>query len=383
MKLLNPLLVAVYVALAALPAITSVLGWRGRVIEGSLPPTPAPALTFEGILGEKVQHGITSWFESHLGLKGTSIALDNAILYHGFSETKYGATIRLGKDGVLFGNEDIDYYNKHGRWLTEPAYVEWLADEIADAQRRLAAKHRAFVPVIIPAKTSIYRDKIPDAWIMDTGVPRPADETTRMVRAALDRRGVVYVDARKLFETSEHPRAMLYGADARHWSPFGACLALREVTKAYVTLTGKPRPPHECNFWDRRAGRNHVDYDLLRLLNSYFVYPHTRRVPSVRHAPPPAGPRPSMLFVGSSFCWTLIFDAEASGVFGPLHMSYYHRTFVPIPENTERQEVKAGTPMWNEAMVDKDIYVLDLFESYLASRGAYPEVFLQDFKPVL
>jgi len=379
-RLFDPLLVALYVALAALPLIASALGWRGREVSGSLEPTPAPALTFHGILDESVQHGITSWFESNLGLKGTSIAIDNALLYHAFSETKPAANIRLGKDGILFG-DDIDFYNKHGRWNTEPGYVEYIADQIADAQRRLAAEHRALVPIIVPAKTSIYRDKIRDEWIMDVGEPRPSEETTRMFREALDRRGVVYVDARKLFEQSMIPRSTLFGANGRHWSPFGACLAMREITKAYAKLTGKPRPAHECSYVARPSGRNHPDYDLLRLLNSYWVYSHSTGVPAVRHTPPPAdAPHPSMLIAATSFGWTLLFDAFASGAFGSLHLSYYHQTFVPWPETTDRKEVQYGTPMWNDAMNGKDIYVLDLFESYLGGRGSYVELFLEDFK---
>lgn len=375
----DPLLVIVYVALAALPLLATIIGIRGRAVEGSLPPAPAPEVSFARFLDESVQHGVTSWFESNLGLKGTSIGFDNALLYHAFTETKPGSTVRVGKDGVLFSHEDIDFFNKHAPWITEPAYVEQLADQIADAQRRLAADHRALVPVIIPAKTSIYRDKVPASWIMDVGTPRPSEDTTRMIRSALDRRGVIYVDARDMFETSMIPRYELYGVDSRHWSRYGACLALREVATAYAKLTGKPRPAHECLYERRRLVRSHVDIDLLRLINAYGVYADTKRVPHAGHAPPPAGaPKPSVLFVGTSFSWTLMYDADASGLYGPLHVSYYHQKLVSWPENVT-ETLKTGTPMWRDAMVGKDLYVLDLFESYLGVRGGYAELFLNDF----
>ena len=81
-----------------------------------------------------------------------------------------------------------------------------------------------------------------------------------------------------------------------------------------------------------------------------------------------------MLFVGTSFSWTLMYDADESGLYGPLHVSYYHQTLVRWPENVT-ETLKTGAPMWRDAMVGKDLYILDLFESYLGVRGGYAELY--------
>jgi len=380
-RLLDRLLVAVYVAVAALPAFAMLADWRGRELHGSLEPAKLPAITFGDVLTEKVQHGIVAWFEGNLGLKGSSIALDNAILYHVFGETRPGAGVRLGKDRFLFGNEDIDYYNKTGRWIVDPAYVEKLAEQIANVQRRLRAQGRALVPVIVPAKTSIWRDKVPDAWVMDLPSPRPADETTRMVKEALAKRGVVFVDARELFVTSTVPRIDLYGPDARHWSAYGACLAMSAIVDAHAQLTATPRLSHDCVFQRQRVPRSNDDFDLWRLLNAQWVYPTVKQVPGVKHAlPPPARSRPRMLVTSTSFGWQLMRDAYDSGVFAAVWMNYYNQVFVDAAEgpNAVRIPVEPSKPGWRDRVMTNDLIVLDLFESYLGYPEAYVQLFLDD-----
>ncbi len=378
-RLTDRLLVAVYVALAALPVVAMAVGFRGRELQGELEPTPLPQLRFGAVVTEKFQHGLAAWFESNLGLKGTSISLDNAVLYHAFGETKPGPTVRIGKDRVLFSNEDIDYYNKAGRWITDPAYVNKLADQIADLQRRMAAQHKALVPMIVPAKTSIWRDKVPDAWVMDLPVPRAADETTRMVKQALMLRGVIYVDVRELFSTTTVPRADLYGPDARHWSAYGACLAMSKVVDAQAQLLGEPRLPHDCPFERKRVPRSYDDFDLWRLLNAIWVYPTVKQVPGVHHATPPpsVAKRPGVLFVGTSFGWQIMRDAQTSGLFRSSRLNYYNQVFADAGPG-EHIPVEPGTSGWRELTMTNELIVLDLFESYLANTETYVQLFLDD-----
>jgi hypothetical protein len=383
MRILDRLLVVLYVALAALPVIAMTTGLRGHELHGSLEPTPRPRLRLWPFLAERYQKSFAAWFEGSLGLKGTSISMDNAILYHAFGEAKQGATVRIGDDGVLFNDDDLNYFNKQGAWLPEPSYIDLLADQIADVQQRLRARQRALVPVIVPAKTSLWRDKVPGAWKLDLGDPRPSDDRVyRAFKAALERRGVAFVDARQMFETLSAtgavPRADLWGPDARHWSVYGACLAMKEVATLYARLTGRPRPPHECRFVRVRKPRSHDDFDLWRLLNARFVYPTVKQIPFVQHPPPdPSIPKPRTLLIGTSFCWTWVRDATESGLYGALHMNFYNQTFVPWPDG-EPFPVEASSPVWRDVTMNKDLYVLDLFESYLAAPGAYVELFLKD-----
>jgi hypothetical protein len=381
-RLFDKLLVAVYVALAALPVFAMVTKIRGHQLNGVLERKRTPHLNWRRVLTENYQHTVVAWFESNLGLKGSSIAIDNAILFTVFGETKPFAPVRLGLDDVLFNDEDINHLAKNGPYLPDPAYVNQLADKMAALQRRLAAEQRAFVPVLVPAKTSIWRDKVPARWKLDLPDPPPSDTRGYVaMKQAFDERGVIYVDARALF--AAHPREDVFGRDARHWSNYGACLTLREVASAYARLTGKPRPPHECKL-QRNPGdvERHGDFDLFRLLNAAWIRPASTSVPDVIHPAPPPGPKPHVLMIGTSFCSALMSDAYASGLYGSLWLDYYHQVFSPLPM-TDNLDVVPGDATYRRIVLGKDLYVLDLFESYLGAPGGYVPAFLDEFRAEL
>lgn len=381
-KLVDGALLCAYLALAALPVTAMLLGIRGHQLHGVLTPAPRPELEFASVSKEEFQHEFAAWFENRLGFKGTSIAMDNAILYHVFGETKPGSEVRIGKDDVLFLDQDLDYFNRYEPF-PGPAFINQIASQIAQAQRLLAARGKALVPIIVPGKASIWRDKVPDVWSLDLGEPRPTDTGVYdgLVRA-LDHRRVRYVDMRKTITTSSLPRALLYGADARHWSDYSACLAMDGVASLYAELTGKPRPEHAGVLEMIEAIPSHDDFDLWRLLNALFVPRAVREIPSARHTPPsPFAPRPNILFVGSSFCTNLMREAAASGLYGPIHFNYYNVAFETWPHSYHKP-LERDTDFWREITLDRDLYVLDLYEVYLLPEG-HVDGFLRDFLPEL
>lgn len=384
MKKLDRIMVCLYLAVAVIPFAAMMLKMKDRAVFGSVPPTPYPTPTLATVRSEEYQKAFTAWFESRLGLKGYAVTTDNAILYHLFGETRFGSQVMLGEDGVLFKDEDIAYYNKDGPALPSQDRVDALADQIGALQARLAADGKALVPLIIPSKTTIYRDKIPARWTRALGQPRPSD--TRIYEAfrrALDARKIVYVDGREILTTSAHDREMLWGLEARHWSTLGACLAMQEVVRAYGRLTGTAIEPGRCAAKRKWHPRTHEDYDLWRLLNMWMPPRPTRNIPSVDYEwPQPASWRPSTMIVGTSFCWSLIRYANDSRLFDKIYMDYYNRTLVEWPANIHT-EVHPRTKAWREVFVGKDLYVLDLFEVFLLAPDTYVDEFLQQLSEEL
>lgn len=381
---LDRLLVFAYVAIAALPVIAMVVGLRGREIGGSLAAVKRPPVGFRKLVTERYQHQLTAWFEASVGLRGSSIGVDNAILYHAFRETKFGSSVRIGRDGVLFNDEDIGHYNKVTSQLAGPEHADALAARIAALQTRLAARGKALVPLIVPAKTSVWRDKIPPRWAADLGTPRPTDVHIYdvMVRA-LQAHRVAYVDARALLTAPGLRREDVWGVDARHWTEYGACLAMHEVVARYAELAAAPRPVHTCELGTIPPTSKHADLDLLRLLNAYAVAPAVTRLPTATHATrPPPGPRPRVLFVSTSFGWTPMGDAERSGAFGALHMNYYNQLFVDWPSNVQ-SKVEPGTPAWRAITLEKDLYVLEMFEGLMLEGQPYFAQWMTDLEAAL
>lgn len=383
------LLVVAYVVLAALPVFAMLTGWQGRVLWGALPPTPRPVLAYDDVLTEKYQHALVAWFESNFGLKGTLIALDNMLLFRVFAETKFGSPVRVGKDGVLFVDDDINHHSRHGAQVPPPAYFERVAQRVAAAQRTLSGRRTALVPVIIPSKTSIWPEKVSAAWDIHRGRAPESEAVYREMKAALVRHGVQFVDAREMMEraiaSGAHAREDLFGRDARHWSDWAACLAFREVTERYAGLSGRPRPAHECELTHRRGNRR-VDpsYDLWRLLNALSVPPQRYIVPIVKHATPnwPLAEAPSVLFVGTSFCWEMVHDVHRSQLFGKVWLNYYNQSVHPRFDELPAFPTTPMTDAWREVMLGRDLIVLDLFEGY-ATPGSYVDLFLDQLEPEL
>ena len=381
-RLLDKILVCVYVALAVLPLVGMQLGIFHKSVDGAVAAQKRPALRAKAFLSERFQKGFTAWFEARLGFKGYAVHADNSLLYHVFDETKQGARLVVGSDRVLYELDDIGYYNKHGAALPAPAIVDAYAAKLGRVQAALAARGKALVPVIIPSKTTVYRSELPPGWVKPLGLTRPTDEHVyaAFVRA-LEKHGVRHVDARAMIMSTKEPRVLMWGVDARHWSGYAACLALREVLAHRATLTSTPPIDYPCPVAMEPTGPEHVDLDLWRLLNAWGV-PRADVVPVVAAGSQRSGERPSVLLVGCSFSWTLLRDAERSGVFGELDMNYYNKTFVSWPADG-RLAVDPATETWREATLDKDLIVLDLTETYLFAYDAYSTQFVDQLAAAL
>lgn len=367
-RLLDRLLVGLYLAIAALPVIAMVLGWRDHRFEGAVEAPPRPALALAAIRSEDYQAGLAAWFECEHGLRNWSIWIDNTLLYHAFHETRWGSHVVLGEGGMLFDRDDISYFNKAGADLPRAQDFDPLAGRIAALQQRLARDHRALVPVFVPSKTTIYPDKVPAPWARDLGSPRPSTEQVYLaMKRALDAHRVIYVDGIALLRDRAEPRDRLWGPTARHFSNYAACLTTREVVRRYAELTGRPGFDYPCQVEVREAFGRPRDLDLLRLVNTWGAWrDHLER--DVRHDPRPAGPppgAPSVLWIASSFGWATMEDADQSGRFGQLDLDYYDSS-VHWPRTRESFDAKQHDARWRAVFLGSDIYVLELFETYLS-----------------
>ncbi|HUJ61426.1 MAG TPA: hypothetical protein VLX92_23135 [Kofleriaceae bacterium] len=372
-RLYDKLAVCLFVALAAAPVAARLARVRDHALNGAFTPVALPTPSAASVRDESFQQGFKAWFEATLGLRGYAVVADNTLLYHAFHDTKSGSPVRLGRDGVLFIDEDLNYFNRD-TLLFDPAKLEALATRIAAIQRALAARHRAFIPLIIPSKTTVYRDAVAARWSRDLGEPRVSDLRLYLeMKRALDAHHVVYVDGRELLAGLHAPRDELWGKSARHWSEYSACRALEQVAARYRELTGVALD-YDCTALTVPGIASHEDYDLLRLLNTLWV-PHEHLVTTATHStPPPDAPKPSVMFVGTSFCWSLLHDARHSRRFGRSRMAYYDRTLIHDRED-DQTPIEPHTAEWRAEFLDIDIYVLDLFETYLAPGDSYVDHF--------
>ena len=371
-------LIAAYLAVLILPVALTVAGVT-QFVSGALPPDRRPAVRLGAILDESFQRGTTRWLENHRRLFGFPVYVDNSALYHLFGETRVGARVRLGRDPrVLFVDEDVEYLDLREHNLPTADAVDALAARIASVQARLRARGQALVPVIAPAKTSVYRDQVDPRWLRFAGRTPSDVEVYDRLTAALTAHGVAFVDMRAGLTRGAHPRAEVWAPTARHWSDFAACLTLAEVVGVRARLLDRPPTPYPCVLGHRRADRRHDDFDLWRILNVWGARPPTFDVPFAIHAPPAAGEaRTAALFVGTSFNLALVRDAAASERFGAIHLHWYDSRMIAWPEDVS-VPTAAGAPAWRDQLVDSDLIVLDLMEAALYSGHVYVDNFLTE-----
>ncbi len=375
------LMVLVYVLLVCVPA----LGLAGVVpdfrLDGSIVVHERPKLARASWEDESFQPLFAAWFESRLGLRGTFALADNTVLYHAFHETKLGAPVKLGGDGVLLNDEDTLYFNRTD--LPSEEVLDAFAARIANLQTRLQKQGAALVPVIIPSKTTIYPDRVEPKWRKPLPSPRPSDVAYANLVRGLRDRGVAFVDARALLTARAEPRAYLYARGARHWSYLASCLATQRIFESYGALTGRSAPSYACDYVTRAdAPLLHEDYDLLRLMNVWGARPDVDRDPVVFLEPGPAQivEPVDVLVVGTSFCWNFLKDSQRAGAFGRTHFFYYNRRLFDWPSSAE-QELVPDSPAWRNAALGKQLYILDLFESYPMPR--YATEFLDQMEAAL
>jgi hypothetical protein len=371
-RLTDRLLVCVYMALAALPVLAMTAHIKDHRLEGSFPPAPPPKLAFGAVRSEAYQHQLTGWFEGSLGLRAWSIWMDNTLLYHAFGETKWGSHVQIGHGGMLFERDDITFFNKSDAMLPAPADVERLADDIAKLQALLRARGKALVPIFVPSKTTFYRASVPALWTRDLGDPRPSTQRIYQgLKHALEARRATFVDGIELLQTSPEPRDVLWGRDARHFSNYAGCLCVRATLERYAQLTATPPIEYPCNKAFAHAKRTHSDLDLFRLLNAWGV-PRDPIGRDVDHAPYPERPAPHaprVMWISSSFGWVMMGDAELSRRLPQLHIDYYNRT-VFEPAAGASFEVKPFDESWNKVFPTRELYVLELNETYVTPGSA-------------
>ncbi len=364
-RLLDLVLICVYLAIAVLPVLAMKTRIPDRHVEGAFVAAPRPKLSLGGLRKERYQTQLVQWFERHLGLRGWSVWIDNTVLYHAFGETKWDSNVKVGRDGMLFERDDISYFNKSGAMLPGPRDFDRFAGDIARLQALLRARGKALVPLFVPSKTTIYPDQVSPLWTRELGDPRPSTERVYLaMKRALEAREVVFVDGIELLRASKAPRDVLWGRQARHFSGYAGCLCLREILARHAELTGTPQVDYPCVLRSR-PGRDHPDLDLYRLLNAWGV----PRDPLLHDADPGPLPRrpephaPRTLWISSSFGWVMVNDALQSQRLPKLHLAYYNSTL--YEDGAAPRTFQAFDDAWNAVFPTPDLYVLELFETYL------------------
>ena len=196
------------------------------------------------VLGGQYQRAVEDRFDEALPLRGTAIHTWNAIKLAAFGQAS--PEVIITKDNWLFTAEEF----------REPAVQYEFAAEFDAAYSALQARGIQLLPVVVPDKARVYRDKLAHA--------RSSSLNARYerVQAHLASRNVPVVDVLSEFEKGRQQAETFMRTDT-HWSPWGAEIAARAISDAISDQTVVP-----SSFATQDVAVDHFTGDLMSFIDA-------------------------------------------------------------------------------------------------------------------
>lgn len=220
-RLLDRLVVVAFALVLVIPGILLAVGVRAAQVENRAP-RPFPRLSVTALLDASWPAGIDGFLTDHLAVRPYAIRLRGEA-YWLLGGTGNPEVLR-GRDGWLFIRDEFqppcDYTGAQQR------------EALGAASRAFAASGIQFRMLLIPAKHSVYPDKVSP----EPQFPPSCQDTGRadIERAVSELDGQV-VDLRAAMAAA---RTELGGPDLywfmdTHWSPSGAVIGVRELIRSF------------------------------------------------------------------------------------------------------------------------------------------------------
>ncbi|MBG0810944.1 alginate O-acetyltransferase [Methylosinus sp. H3A] len=279
--------------------------WRLRSahpLAGVAPPAPTQ-VSLDGILSGATQKSFSDNLAQSLPVFPFAVRARNQLLYSLFGVSGASGLV-VGRDEQLFERFYIDEFCRRGASPSETTLARW-AQRVAESEAAAHARGKGFAYLISPSKASQYPQYFP-AGAKCPALARGTVDKLGPYRAALDARGLRFVDAPALLEARKKDYDIdFFPRGGTHWNLLGAALATREATR----LIGEGAGLGAFDFdWRRGDVAEGTDRDLLDLLNLLWPDPHYP-VATILRAPGTeahCARAPRLLALGGSFVREII-----------------------------------------------------------------------------
>ncbi len=383
-KPINIVLVVLFFAALATPELNRRIGFLPeRKLRGASREITPPVWDWREFRRGKLQAGFDAWYSAHLGLRTHAIVGDNTLVYRLFGESPAQSRVVVGKDDVLFIDEDIDYFNLAE---TRPAAErQAIVSLLIDFRAALQKEGKDVLVLFSPCKGSLYADKIPVRWSLAAGSQRPSELSSAALARVLEASGVPFADGRTILRAASQrtERELLYAPRGRHWTEYGACLVMRAgIAKLSPEMRARLNPIDCTGAYIGTATQRHSDNDLYRLLNMWnraqdaLTGQQWRERPP--RSPPPSAPR--VLFVGTSFALQLIGVGKRHGLFENVQFFWYNDLLYQAGQPSSPKLPSPGSPAWKELVLAHDLFIFESPEMWGHNVGIqFPAQYLDAF----
>ena len=219
------LLLAVLIAVLALPGITGITGIvKEKPVEGAWITPSAPEFSGANIFSGEFQRDYELWRNENTGFHYSLIRLRNQLWYSLF-KTNVMPDAVIGKEGQLYLT---GYISAHmGTDFVGKDAINTLTEKLRLLQDTLASHDVTLVVLLAPGKASCYPEFIPERF----GPKQPMTNHAAMVES-FGKSGINMLDFNSYFAkrrfTAPYP---IYSNTSVHWSECAALEALDSLVK--------------------------------------------------------------------------------------------------------------------------------------------------------
>jgi alginate O-acetyltransferase complex protein AlgJ len=295
-------------------------------LSGVPAPKPAP-WTLDAFLSGETQKAFSTAIGQTMPVFPFAVRAKNQFLYSVFKAS--GAPgIVVGKGNQLLDMFYVREFCERSGAFDMPAVNAW-ADHIHDIQSAVEGKGKRFLYLFTPSKPARYSRYLPPRYYC-ASVERGTTEKLAPYRAALEARGVKYVDAASLISAAAPQYPIdLFPRGGTHWNYLASAIATRELTLA-LRKDGQASPLPIYDFdWALRSEALGIDRDLLNLLN--LIWPDAKYPTAAITGKGDCAAAPKIFAVGGSFLIEPLTNlAETPCGAAVDYWHYVHKAAVPF-----------------------------------------------------
>lgn len=301
-----------------------------RHLAGAYVGEERPRLSWAGFVSGEWQSQCDRYAKEHHGFREGAIRLHNQYLWTCYHRTPNYGSVLIGRNDYLFEPFFVDDYYEGCMYQYADSPDEMMdifrrtASRLAKVQEILEQQGTHLFVACLPGKDRIYPQYLPG---------RGNRTRTKYLTAAdtypglFDSCGVRYVDVCHWFDRlNGHVPYRLFTQTGTHWSRIACAYAFDSIMR-YMQTFGPAIAPVELGE-PYYASRREPDADLDELLNKIFYIPTERNqyVDITVPHPAPEAERPSLVDIGDSFFWTVLYNYPIQDLFSHFRYWYYFST---------------------------------------------------------
>ena len=314
-----------------------------KPLKGAYVSAEKPRFDFKSFMTGDWQHQVDRYIKDHHGFREPAIRLYNQYLWTAYHRSTNPGSVVIGKDNYLFEPWFVDEYytgcynhfypDSLGIPDYEKGYVfERRMSRLAKLQAILEEQEVHLFLALLPGKELIYPQYLPDR-----GAQARHDRLWGHHRAYDYYRTSPYdfrrVDICHCFDSlNGHTPYLLFTQTGTHWSSIASTYAFDSIMRYMQTFGPAIRP---VTLGKPYYGRTREpDADLDELLNKTFHIPTQRnQYVDVTLGDPAPERNPSLVVIGDSFFWNILYNYPIQELFSNFRYWYYFSTIYYDPDH--------------------------------------------------